>query len=123
MGRVLHMDNARTIPLAASPQDLARPEFSGINWSIVQSWGAVGMHESPAGCFVHCQIWDWTREHRRAAIRHWGTFLALARSKGYRRLFAVCEENDKTGYKFRRMFGFIDIVSSREGLVLFAQEI
>lgn len=110
-------------PIAYCPADLLLPEFEGINWLIKQSWGAVGISENTRGCFVHCQIWQWNRTHRRDASRHWGTLLALARSKGYRRLYAVCEENDVKGYKFRRLFGFTDLIDSRKGLVLFTQEI
>lgn len=121
--RVLRMDNPRPIPRATCAADLSGQAYEGIRWLIIQSWGAVGVNEAADQCFVHCQIWDWNRDHRRAAMSHWGTFLALVRSKGYRRLYAVCEENDKTGYKFRRMFGFTDLVAARNGLVLFTQEI
>lgn len=117
------MDNPRPVPRATCRADLTKEVYTGINWLIVQPWGAVGVHEFRGECFVHCQIWDWNRDHRRAAMSHWGTFLALVRSKGYRRLYAVCEEKDKTGYKFRRMFGFVDLVASRDGIVLFTQEI
>lgn len=121
--RELHSHNPLEIVRAVCPEDLSLPAFRGIEWVLRTSWGAVGMHEFRGECFVHCQIWNWSRDHRRAAVSHWGTFLALARSKGYRRLFAVCEENDAKGYKFRRLFGFKDPLGSARGLVLFTQEI
>jgi hypothetical protein len=95
----------------------------GIEWLIVQDWGAVGIHEWKGRCFIHCQIWEWSLEHRRDCNTHWAAFLDAIRARGYGRIYAVCSEGDGKGIRFRRMFGFDKEVGRTGGFILMEQEI
>lgn len=96
----------------------------GIEWLVKTSWGIVGINEYKGFCFVHCRIWDWGKQHRKDCALHWELVKNEARLRGYKLLLAGCPAEDRKGYKFRQLFGFVeDQRIPAIGQILMKQEI
>lgn len=96
----------------------------GIEWLVQEPWGIVGIYELQGFCFVHCRIWQWSKQNRRACAKHWELVRTLVRQRGYVRMFAGCPLEDTKGYKFRKLFGFVEVVKLPQvGQILMKQEL
>lgn len=102
----------------------AAKALPGIEWLLEQPWGMVGIQEVKGMCFIHCQIWEWNKQHRKDCAEHWATVLDAIRAKGYKKIYARRPADDLKMAKFHRIFGFIqDAYSHATYGILAEQEI
>lgn len=96
----------------------------GIEWLVRASWGIVGINEDRGFCFVHCRIWQWSKQNRRACEGHWKLVRSVVKQRGYEVMYAGCPLTDRKGYKFRQLFGFAEVARLPQiGQILMKQEI
>ena len=88
-------------------RDLAE---GGIEWVVIEKWGAVGINEYHGYCLFHCRIWQWGVKERKMLAIHWANVLDEVRRRGYKKIHACQDSTDKRLKKFQAIFGFRDIV-------------
>jgi len=112
-------------PLVVAPEELLEDlATQGIEWLVREPWGVVGLHEYRGFCFIHCRIWQWSKQNRKACVEHWKLVRSAVRERGYSVMYAGCSLPDRKGYKFRQLFGFVEVVKLPQvGQVLMKQEI
>lgn len=91
-------------------------------WLIETPYGRLGAQAVDGRLWVHCDIWEWSKDVYKDCQKQWTRLLEHFRQHGIKRIFSAIPEQDPLVNKWQKLWGMKEVARD-QGFVFYEKEL